>query len=191
MMPIPELFLALLILLLTPGPTNTLLALAGAERGVLNALRLIPAEAAAYLLTTVPLALVGAQLLGTVPALRSIITLAAAVWVAWLAVKMWQTPAALGGQPVQQVTAAKVFITTLLNPKALIIGLVLLPAESGLAMRAAVFVGLIAVAATTWAIIGSTMVRGSHTSRLPLIRRAGACWLAVLSLGLAGAGFSA
>lgn len=189
-MPLLELFLALLVLLLTPGPTNTLLALSGAERGVMNAIRLIPAEVAAYLLITVPLALSGAGLLGTVPALRSIITLAAALWVAWLAVKMWRTPAEFG-QPIQQVTAAKVFITTLLNPKALIIGLVLLPAESGLTLRTAVFVGLIAAIATTWAIIGSTMVRGSHTSRLPLIRRAGACWLAILSAGLAGAGFSA
>ncbi len=49
-MSLEELVLALLVLLLTPGPTNTLMALAGAERGWTRALRLIPAELAGYLL---------------------------------------------------------------------------------------------------------------------------------------------
>ena len=56
-MDLPALTLALLALLLTPGPTNTLMALAGAERGLGGAARLIPAEIAAYLAVTLPLAL--------------------------------------------------------------------------------------------------------------------------------------
>jgi threonine/homoserine/homoserine lactone efflux protein len=70
--------------LLTPGPTNTLIALAGAERGWMRALPpLIPAELAGYLLATVPLALLGARLLETRPALKVGITLVAALWVLW------------------------------------------------------------------------------------------------------------
>ena len=37
-----ELAIAVLLLLLTPGPTNTLILLAGAERGLGGAARLIP-----------------------------------------------------------------------------------------------------------------------------------------------------
>jgi threonine/homoserine/homoserine lactone efflux protein len=51
-----ELTVAVLVLLLTPGPTNSLMLLAGAERGLTGALRLIPAEVAGYLLTVLPLA---------------------------------------------------------------------------------------------------------------------------------------
>jgi threonine/homoserine/homoserine lactone efflux protein len=59
----PELALAILALLLTPGPTNSLMLLAGAERGLLRASRLIPAELMGYLTTVVPLALVGQSVL--------------------------------------------------------------------------------------------------------------------------------
>ncbi|MGC5198806.1 hypothetical protein, partial [Aphanothece microscopica] len=92
-MTLAEMTLALLVLLATPGPTNTLVALAGAERGWRGALRLIPAELAAYLAVTVPLALAGAAAMAAVPGLRGGVTLAAAAWVAWLAVAMWRLPA--------------------------------------------------------------------------------------------------
>jgi threonine/homoserine/homoserine lactone efflux protein len=85
MMHFAELAFALLALLATPGPTNTLLALAGTERGLLHAMRLITAVVAAYLLVTVPLALGGVEFIEAAPLLRPVITLAAAVWVAILA----------------------------------------------------------------------------------------------------------
>jgi len=48
---------AVAALLLTSGPTNTLMGLAGASVGFGRALRLVPVEIGAYLLTTLPLAL--------------------------------------------------------------------------------------------------------------------------------------
>ena len=71
-----ELALAVLLLLLTPGPTNSLMLVAGAERGWSGALRLIPAELAGYFLTVLPLTLAGAALLDGADALRSAVTLA-------------------------------------------------------------------------------------------------------------------
>lgn len=191
-MPLPELALALLALLLTPGPTNTLMAIAGAERGFARSAALIPASAAAYLLVTVPLALAGAEILAAFPALRSVVTIAAAAWVAVLAIRLWKIPSAAADAPAG-VTASGVFVTTLLNPKALVIGLVLLPSATSLAPRVAVLAGLVAVAASGWLLLGSLLsARPSNPAsrHLPVLRRAGACWLGLLSAGLAAAGLS-
>ena len=91
-MTVPELTLAMLALLLTPGPTNSLVLLAGSERGLTGAARLIPVELAGYFLTVLPLALAGTTVLADHHGFRSGLTLAAAVWVAVLAVKLWQAP---------------------------------------------------------------------------------------------------
>ena len=65
-MTMSELTFAILALLLTPGPTNTLVALAASATGWGRALRLLPYEIAAYLLVTLPLALLGALALEAV-----------------------------------------------------------------------------------------------------------------------------
>ncbi|HVG48383.1 MAG TPA: LysE family transporter, partial [Rubellimicrobium sp.] len=125
-MTLTETALALLALLAAPGPTNTLLAVAGAERGWRPALRLTPFVPLGYLATTVPLALLGVGLLDAIPSARAAVTLLAAAWVFRLAVGMWRVPLRKDGTPA--VTMGHVVVTTLLNPKALIFGLVLLPA---------------------------------------------------------------
>ena len=66
-----ELAFALLALLATPGPTNTLLALAGAQR-VRRPLMLPLVELAAYLATVVPLSIWGQHWLEATPMLRLI-----------------------------------------------------------------------------------------------------------------------
>lgn len=175
-------------LLLTPGPTNTLIALSGAERGWTRALRLIPAELAGYLLATVPLALVGARLLETLPTLRTAITLGAALWVLWLAVAMWRPPLVGPGAPT--VTVLRVFATTLLNPKTLVFGLVLLPAAEAARQVAnfALFALLIASVAAGWAALGAGLRRSSpdDESLPPMWRRAASLWLGALAVFLFG-----
>jgi len=85
-MSLTALALAICVLLVTSGPTNTLLAIAGAERGFARAL---------------PLVLVGAMIVVQAPGLQLAITLIAGAWVLWLAVRQWQMPApARGGQSV-------------------------------------------------------------------------------------------
>lgn len=176
-------FLALLGLLMTPGPTNTLLALAGAERGWRRGLLLIPLEVLAYLLVCLPLALLGEAVLSAHPWLGPAIKAVAGAWVAVLAIRLWHLPKADGAQ---SVTAARVFVTTLLNPKALIIGLVLLPGPD-MPLRALLFVGLVAAVAAIWAAMGACLAgRGDCPARRGrgLARRLAALWLAVLSASL-------
>lgn len=187
-MPLHELAAALALLLLAPGPTNTLMALAGAERGIGPALRLIPAEIAAYLAVTVPLAVSGEAAFAAAPGLRVAINAVAALWVAALALALWRLPAA-GASDVQGgVTARRIFVTTLLNPKALVIGLVLLPGEP-IGGRILVLAVLIAAVALAWMAFGAGAVRGPAGAGT--LRRLAAVWLGVLAAGLAWGATSA
>jgi len=186
-MPLPELSLALLALLLTPGPTNTLLAIAGAERGLRAAWSLLPLVLLAYLAMILPLVFLGAKALAHMPLLRPVIGLTAALWVAKLALTMWRVPQA---QTSSDVTPARLVTTTLLNPKALIIGLVLLPAPTAILPRVAIFAALLLIASAVWAALGASLKRGGAAMPTPL-RRAAALWLGILSLGLAATGLSA
>jgi threonine/homoserine/homoserine lactone efflux protein len=190
-MPLPELAAALVLLLVTPGPTNTLMALGGAERGLVGGLRLIPAEVAAYLAVTVPLALMGQAMLATLPGLGAALAGIAAVWVAVLAVMLWRIPARPDGTGGAAVTAGRVFVTTLANPKALVIGLALLPAGAGAALgpRVALFAVLIVAAAAIWVAAGVALMRaggaGGGPMRLLALRRVAAVALGLLAAGLA------
>ncbi|QYZ71275.1 LysE family translocator [Neotabrizicola shimadae] len=182
----PELAAAIFALLLTPGPTNTLLFLAGTERGFPRVLRLIPAELAGYLATVVPLTLAGAALLSRFPEARPAIALAAGLWVAWLAIRLWRLPSA-GPSGSGSVTARDVFVTTLLNPKALIFGLVLLPAPSvtGILANLGQFAAQVVIVAMLWAGGGALVAaRTGGTRSVILLRRAAAVWLGVVSATL-------
>ncbi len=184
MMSTIDLTFAVLVLLLTPGPTNTLVLLAGAERGLVGALRLIPAELAGYLLTVLPLSLIGAALLQDHHALRTGLTLVAAAWVAVLAVKLWQLPDER--EAGQSVGAGALFVTTALNPKAPIFGLVLLPSPDRLPQNLTLFVALVVAVAVLWAAIGATLRAGGtrQPRALVVLRRLASVWLATISLVL-------
>jgi threonine/homoserine/homoserine lactone efflux protein len=185
-----ELSLTVLALLLTPGPTNSLMLLAGAERGLLRASRLIPAELAGYLATVVPLALVGQSLIDTWPGLQMAVALAAAVWVAAVALRLWRIPAATTGT---NVTASALMVTTALNPKGLIFGLVLLPSADRLAENVALFAGLVCIVALFWAGLGA-LLRGDASGQpraLFVLRRLASVFLAAMSVLLVLRGVSA
>ncbi|WP_248298098.1 hypothetical protein [Tabrizicola sp. YIM 78059] len=183
MMTLPELTLAVIALLVTPGPTNTLMLVAGAERGLAGAARLIPAELAGYLTPILPLALVGATVLAAWPGLHAAVTLTAGMWVAVLAVRLWGLPAT--GE-VGPVDARAVFVTTALNPKALIFGLVILPSPERLGANLTIFAGLVVAVALLWATTGAALRGGSRGQprALHLLRRLASVWLGAVSLVL-------
>lgn len=179
-------------LLLTPGPTNTLLALSGAEAGFRRSLVLIPAEALAYLSVVIPLATVGRDLLETWPAASGVIKLAAAAWIMLLAVRLW-SPVQVD-TPHRAVTARRVMVTTLLNPKGLVFGLVLLPAWSSplFLPHMMLFCVAILLVSLAWIVAGSGVTRMfSSAQGLRFARRAAACWLAMLSVVLTAGALTA
>ena len=172
-----ECFLACLGLLLTPGPTNTLLALASATQGRRAALRLMLAEVTGYSVAVLPLLVFGQMLVVAAPAAVTALTFAASVWVAYLAVALWRVVPEGAGAAV--ITWRRVFVTTLLNPKGLLLGLFILPSVAGASvpLLMGLFVLGIAIAASAWVLLGALVQRGGQR---PLRRGA-----AVILAGLA------
>jgi threonine/homoserine/homoserine lactone efflux protein len=186
-MTIAELGLALAVLLLTPGPTNTLMLMAGAERGPGGAVRLIAVEVAAYLAVIAPLALLAQGIPAHLEVVRPVVALLAGLWVLYLAWSMWgQSP---GEAARGTVSARRLGVTTLLNPKGLIMGLVLLPAAGATPAAFGMLVLCIVMVAALWAGIGCHLP-GSGRALPPLWRRAASVWLAGLAVFIVAGGIA-
>ena len=81
------------------------------------------------------------------------------------------------------------FVTTALNPKALIFGLVLLPSTDQLATNLALFAALVMLVAALWAGLGSALRQGNSQPRaIVMLRRLASVWLAAISLVLIAKG---
>lgn len=179
---------AILALLLTPGPTNTLLTVGAATRGLRASLPLLLGELAGYLAVVVPLATVAAPLLESRPALALALRFAAACWVLFLAIRLWRASSVKTVEDgSSSVTIGQVFLTTVLNPKAPIIGLVIMPhgALAEIAPALGLFSLLVLGAGTSFLILGSLVGRAPVLSPR-LVYRVAAFFLAIFSIGLAG-----
>ncbi len=179
---------AILALLLTPGPTNTLLTVGAATRGLRASLPLLAGELFGYLVVIVPLATVAASLLEGRPALSAGLRAAAACWVLFLAMRLWRVSSAQKiRQEVSPVTIGQVFLTTLLNPKAPIVGLVIMPHGplTEIAPALGVFSLLVLGAGTGFLTLGGLVGQAPVLSPR-LVYRIAAFFLAVFSIGLAG-----
>jgi threonine/homoserine/homoserine lactone efflux protein len=115
-------------LLAVPGPTNTLLATAGAAVGLRKAVRLLAAELGGYILAILLMRAVLGRLVVAAPALGAGLRAAVVLYLLYLAVKLWRHGSNKQGD-APPVTFGRVFTTTLLNPKALIFAFTLLPPE--------------------------------------------------------------
>ncbi|NTF17340.1 hypothetical protein G6L37_02770 [Agrobacterium rubi] len=180
---------AIVVLLAVPGPTNSLLFLSGADRGFRKSLRLLIGESAGYLAVIVPIAVFAAPYLNEHPAASSTLKLAAASWIMFLAVKLWRRPPAAPG--TSSVTIGGIFVTTLLNPKALIIGLTIMPTGSimQIAPWLALFLVLLSLIAMCWVGAGSAAVMAARGRFDParLLARTAAVLLAGFSLYMTSA----
>lgn len=177
---------AILALLLTPGPTNTLLALSGAGRGVRASLPLMLGEICGYLLVVTPLTLLASEFLATHTGLSQAIKLCSAIWVSFLAIRLWTLPQTTS--TAQAITVRRVFVTTCLNPKAIIIALVLMPQVPAIELLPylALFAMLIVCVALVWLFAGAFFIRSASEHSPRLVRCVASVFLVALSLGLAG-----
>ena len=176
----------ILALLLTPGPTNTLLTVGAAARGFRKSLPLLMGELCGYLTVVVPLATIAAALLEGRPTLSAVLRVVAACWVLFLAIRLWLVSSKPAGEgAARAVTVGQVFLTTILNPKAPIIGLVIMPHGSLMEIAPALglFSLLVAGAGTCFLLLGSLVGQAPVLSPR-LVYRIAAIFLVVFSLGL-------
>ena len=155
--------LAVLALLAVPGPTNTLMAAAGASWGVMRSLPLLAGELGGYAVAiTVWTEIVGAAATTQplVPVIAKFIAAAFLVWSAW---KLWSN-AGRGDLPQRGITLSRVFATTLINPKGLVFAFAIFP-QVGFAARLpylGVFAVLVVATAIGWMTLGTVLAKSSR-----------------------------
>ena len=179
---------AILALLLTPGPTNTLLTVAAATRGLRASTPLLAGELLGYLAVIVPLATIAAPLLDGRPALAAGLRIAAACWVLFLAVRLWRVSSEQKAErQAAPITIGQVFLTTMLNPKAPIIGLVIMPhgTLAEIAPALGLFSLLVLAAGTSFLTLGHVVGKAPVLSPR-LVYRIAAVFLLLFSVGLVG-----
>jgi threonine/homoserine/homoserine lactone efflux protein len=182
-------------LLATPGPTNTLLATSGATRGVKASLPLLIGEAAGYVLAIVALRAAVGPLVAAEPAFAQILSGAICAYLIYLSLNLWRR-STLPLDTATPVTLAQVFVTTFLNPKAIVFAFTVLPHTGSLnpvqlAPWMAALVGFIALAGAGWIMLGAAVINGlGHSPRRGY--QAGAVALLVLAtlLGTRAAGMA-
>ncbi|MER8376310.1 hypothetical protein [Mesorhizobium sp. M1406] len=177
--------LALGGLLLTPGPTNILLAFSTVSSGARRTVPMLGAAVLAYMAIILAVAALAALIsTGAQIELRTGVRICAVLWLFWLAYSIWITEDP--GVEVRLVTVRQVFVTTLVNPKATIVAL-LVQSESMTVQLLTTIAALVGLAGAAWIVVG-LMVRRSGSNLLGQrsLRQVSAICLAGFGIILAG-----
>lgn len=178
---------ASVLLLLTPGPTNTVLAACGATMGRRRAAILPLAEATGYVIA-ISFFVAFAESMRSDHLAIAALRLAAAAWLTCSAYRLWRTPVELGAGG-HDAAFRRVLVTTILNPKAMLVGTVLIPAGSGLSAASwiATYAALSTLAGLGWVALGSLLPSAvrRHAYKLASVVLGGLSLVAIASLASA------
>jgi threonine/homoserine/homoserine lactone efflux protein len=183
--------LGTLLVLIMPGPTNTLLAAAGLRQGVRGSARLTAAELAGYLMSITLWGYVLAHASHFVTWLPTFVRTASILYIAYLAVRMWREAVALPSSARVAVGMRTLFVATLLNPKALLFAGTIFPAVAFHALPAyletiAIFTALLVPIGLAWIAFGAALGSGRLTWLSPdRMQRGASIVLGTFSLLLA------
>ena len=156
-------FIGLVItILLTPGPTNTLLASSGIQVGLRKSLLLIPAEAIGYIIAISAWGMLIGKVSTTVPLLTTFLKLLSAGYIVFLAVKLWRTADQKVALNQPTIRPRELLCATLLNPKALLFASAIFPAVAWNSQQIymahmGTFVALILPIALFWISVGAAL----------------------------------
>jgi threonine/homoserine/homoserine lactone efflux protein len=185
--------LGIIVVLITPGPTNTLLAAAGLRQGARRSLPLIGAELAGYLVSISAWGRFLAQAAHTLPWLPTGLRIASGLYIAYLAVDMWRAAVALPGSAQRANGPRALFVATLLNPKALLFAGTIFPSAAfeqfaAYAFAMSLFACLLVPIALAWISFGAALGSGKLRWLDPVkMQRAASIVLGMFSLSLAWA----
>ncbi|ENW81136.1 hypothetical protein F909_02427 [Acinetobacter sp. ANC 3929] len=158
------LFIGLIItILLTPGPTNTLLASSGIQAGIKRSLKLIPAEVIGYFIAITTWGFLLESVSHYVPWLPPLIKLLSATFIIYLAIKLWITSTRDLDLNQPLITSKALFVATLLNPKALLFASAIFPHTAWINLHEylvhmGTFLALITPIAFLWIAFGSILI---------------------------------
>ncbi|WP_130804635.1 LysE family translocator [Acinetobacter ihumii] len=149
-------------LLLTPGPTNTLLASSGIQMGLRRSLKLIPAEAIGYIIAITVWGMMIDHLGRSFSLLPTLLKLMSAFYIVYLAIKLWRTADIKFDLNQSTIRPRELFCATLLNPKALLFASAIFPAYAWMEIKTyllhmTIFLCLILPIAMFWIFIGSVL----------------------------------
>jgi threonine/homoserine/homoserine lactone efflux protein len=147
------------------------MATSGATAGIRASLPKLLAELAGYLIAIATIRFVLGPIIHAYPLVGAGLKIAVAIYLVWIAVRLWQRPLAATTDP-RTVTFASVFITTLLNPKALIFALTIIPQDTPLiGWYVATFSATVIAAGFGWILIGTVLraTAGQRSGVLPKI----------------------
>lgn len=155
-------------ILLTPGPTNTLLASSGIQVGMRKSIQLIPAEAFGYLIAITFWGILIGKIAVYLPVLPQILKLFSAAYILYLAIKLWRTAEVTENLNQVSIRARELFLATLLNPKALLFASAIFPvivwqSSQYYVVYMLVFLSLLIPIAFLWTFIGTLL--GTKNSR--------------------------
>lgn len=178
---------ASILVLVTPGPTNTVLAACGATMGFRRAAILPLAEAIGYVAAISFFVAFAETMRGNHVALATV-RLSAAGWLIHSARRLWRMPF----EPdlaIRDVAFRRVLLTTVVNPKAMLVGTILIPA--GIGMAAPAWIGTYATLSTLaglgWVALGSLLPSGirRHAYKLASVVLGGFSLVAIVSVATA------
>lgn len=147
------------LVLLVPGPTNTLLLSSGLKVGLRGTWPLVIAEALGYIVAISVWGLFLNTFAATRPWLYDVVKLVSSVYIFCLAVKMWTQSRVLEGVSIRPVNFRDQFTATLMNPKALLFASTLFPREAFESMQVylsafALFAIVVAPIGVGWSCLG-------------------------------------
>ena len=158
--------LVIATILLTPGPTNTLLASSGISQGLRRSAPLLSFECLGYVCATSIWGLVLNTTMHDYPFVINIIKVVSGLYIGKLGLRIWYQARR---DPLQELLVSvrplELFIATLLNPKAVIFAMALFPVQTWLSVSnyAGVmgrFVLLVASIGGLWIVFGSLLMGG-------------------------------
>jgi threonine/homoserine/homoserine lactone efflux protein len=178
---------ASILVLITPGPTNTVLAACGAAMGFRRAAILPLAEAMGYFIA-ISFFVFFAEMMRGSHLILGLMRIAAAGWLIHSAWQLWRMP--FEPDPaIKDAPFGRVLVTTMVNPKAMLVGTILIPAGTGLAAPAwiATYATLSTIAGLGWLLLGSTLPLGirRHAYKLAAMILGGFSVIAVASAAAA------
>jgi threonine/homoserine/homoserine lactone efflux protein len=179
------------LILITPGPTNTLLAAAGLSLGTRKALPLLIFELAGYFFAISVWGIFFISVQEQYSFLGSTIRIISSCYLAYVALKMWRAARTLETSQQAPISAAGLFTATVLNPKGLVFASAIFPAHAfddiqGYLAAMTLFSCLLLPIGFAWIAFGATLRR----RKLALVnqytfQRAAALVIGLFSVSLA------